>query len=115
MIEKLDKWLLGVDYTTTSWNDYRYFGESDMVKNSWMLKVGGQITPNLYNAKSYWGRVTYRPGLILVPITFLLVVSCPSLDFHLAPVFPLEETHTPISSPISTWALNSAKGGTTIT
>lgn len=62
MLEKLDKWQFGVDYTTTKWEDYRYFGEKDAVTNSWLVKIGGQVTPNLFNATTYWGRVAYRAG-----------------------------------------------------
>jgi len=67
MIEKQDRWQIGVDFTSTSWDDYRYFGEKDAVKNSWMLKVGGQLTPNLLKAKSYWSLVTYRLGFNFGP------------------------------------------------
>jgi hypothetical protein len=59
-----DKWLLGVDYTQTKWNDYRFFGEKDQLQDSWKFHIGGQILPNAINAKSYWGRVTYRAGFI---------------------------------------------------
>jgi hypothetical protein len=67
MIERLDRWQLGVDFTSTKWDDYRYFGKTDAVKNSWLLKVGGQLTPNLLKAKSYWSLVTYRAGFNLGP------------------------------------------------
>ena len=67
MIEKQDRWQLGVDFTSTKWDDYRYFGEKDAVKNSWLLKVGGQLTPNLLKAKTYWSLVTYRVGFNLGP------------------------------------------------
>ncbi len=67
LIEKLDRWQIGVDYTTTSWEDYKFFGEKDFVRNSWLVKIGGQITPNLLRAKTYWGRVTYRAGFNFGP------------------------------------------------
>lgn len=57
-----DRWLLGADFTQTKWNDYTFFGEKDAVQDSWKFHMGGQIIPNLVNAKSYWGRVTYRAG-----------------------------------------------------
>lgn len=67
MFEKVDKWQLGADVTTTSWNEYRFFGEKDFVDKSWMVKVGGQVTPNLYSQSSYWSRVTYRAGFYFGP------------------------------------------------
>src|SRR5690606_31634376 len=59
MYHKGEKWLIGVDYTQTNWEDYRFFNAVDSVQDSWKLHVGGQVLPNLQNAKSYWGRVTY--------------------------------------------------------
>jgi hypothetical protein len=58
-----DKWLLGADFSTTKWSDFRFFEEVDRVQDSWKFHVGGQILPNATSSKSYWGRVTYRAGL----------------------------------------------------
>jgi hypothetical protein len=57
-----ERWLLGADLSQTKWSDYRFFGQKDSVQDSWKLHIGGQILPNIANAKSYWGRVTYRAG-----------------------------------------------------
>jgi len=59
---KGEKWMIGVDFTQTQWNEYRYFNEVDSVQDAWKVHIGGQVLPNLVNAKSYWGRVTYRAG-----------------------------------------------------
>lgn len=67
MLEKIDKWQLGADFTTTSWDDYRFFGQKDSTAKSWMIKIGGQVTPNLYSTTSYWSRVTYRAGFNFGP------------------------------------------------
>jgi hypothetical protein len=61
LIEKEDNWLVGADFTTTKWSQYRYYGEADEVQDNWTLHVGGQMTPDI-NSKSYWSRVTYRAG-----------------------------------------------------
>lgn len=66
-LEKIDKWQLGADFTTTSWDEYRFFGQKDSTTKSWLVKVGGQVTPNLYSATSYWSRVTYRAGFYFGP------------------------------------------------
>lgn len=60
-----DKWLVGMDYSTTKWSEFRFFDEVDEVKDSWKMHFGGQILPNLAGAKSYWGRVTYRGGFFV--------------------------------------------------
>ena len=57
-----EKYLIGADFSKTTWSQYRYFGQTDLVQDSWNLHVGGQILPNFANAKNYWGRVTYRAG-----------------------------------------------------
>ncbi|ULQ51457.1 hypothetical protein [Flavihumibacter fluvii] len=59
--EKEDKWLIGVDYTTTNWDDFAIYGHKDSVGTNWKVKVGGQVIPNAFGT-NYWGRVTYRFG-----------------------------------------------------
>lgn len=58
-----ERWLIGADYSQTNWSQYRYFNSVDSVQDAWKFSLGGQILPNLTNAKSYWGRVTYRAGV----------------------------------------------------
>lgn len=60
-VEKLDKWMLGAEYTTTSWDDFRLYDTKDSVGSSYKFRVGGQFIPNAYGS-NYWGRVTYRVG-----------------------------------------------------
>lgn len=64
-LERLDKWLIGADFITTQWQQYRFFGLTEPTQNSWTFKVGGQYIPNPYDPKSYWSRVTYRLGFNL--------------------------------------------------
>jgi len=59
---KFDQSVLAVEYQTTKWADYRYFGQPDKLGNSWQFKVGGQLTPNPLSIRSYWNRVSYRAG-----------------------------------------------------
>jgi hypothetical protein len=61
-LESQDNWLVGADFSTTNWEKYSFFGVKDQLRNSWMLRVGGQLSPNLVTAKNYWGRVAYRLG-----------------------------------------------------
>ncbi len=60
-LEKQDKWLIGVDFVQTNWDDYRSFGQKDSVASNWKVKLGGQFVPNAFGT-SFWGRVTYRLG-----------------------------------------------------
>lgn len=58
-----DRWMVGAEYNATNWNAYRYFGQTDRVTNSWMARLGAQITPNPTNVKSLLARSTYRAGI----------------------------------------------------
>ena len=37
--------MFGADLDITNWDDFRFFGETDEVQNSWKVNVGGQIIP----------------------------------------------------------------------
>ena len=62
LIDKEHKYLFGVDYSSNKWSGYRFFGQQDAVQDSWKLHVGGQITPDINNTRSYWSHVNYRAG-----------------------------------------------------
>lgn len=89
MIEKQDSWQLGVDFTKTSWDDYRFFGEKDAVKSTWLLKVGGQIIPNVLKAKNYWSLVTYRAGFNIGPDYIYANGKLPQLGITAGAGFPI--------------------------
>lgn len=59
--ERLRGWSLGVDYTTSQWKDYRFFGATDLVQNSWEVRVGAQLTP-ARSASRYGQFINYRAG-----------------------------------------------------
>lgn len=58
-------WLFGVDFTTTKWDKYRFYGQTDSVKSNWEIRAGGQITP--VPTKNYFSNVTYRAGFYYGP------------------------------------------------
>jgi len=61
MLEKEEKWLFGAEFNSTAWQDYRYYGQADPLRNSWVVRTGGQFIPNV-TGKKYWSRVAYRGG-----------------------------------------------------
>ncbi len=63
--ERGNGWLLGVDYTTSQWDDYRFFGGTDAVKTNWQLRVGGQVRPK--PGSNYFSNVAYRAGFFVGP------------------------------------------------
>ena len=56
------QWMIGAEYETINWNEYRFFGKEDNVANASLLRVGGHFVPDAVNGKSYLSRVTYRAG-----------------------------------------------------
>lgn len=62
MLRKFDKWMIGVDFNSSQWENYKHFGNKDSLQNSWKLAVGGQFVPNATALSGYWNRVAYRLG-----------------------------------------------------
>ncbi|MGZ5189404.1 MAG: hypothetical protein ACXWCZ_00210 [Flavisolibacter sp.] len=59
-IETGKSWLFGADYTKSKWSEYRFFGQTDAVQDSWQINVGGQFYPR--PKTNYFSRVVYRLG-----------------------------------------------------
>jgi hypothetical protein len=53
-------WMIGADVIYNKWEDYRFFGAADKVKNNWQLRAGGQYRPK--SGRSYLSNVAYRAG-----------------------------------------------------
>ncbi len=60
-LTKTEKFMLGVQYDATAWDDYSFFGRKDQVKNSYTVRVGAQLTPNIIS-ENLAGRINYRVG-----------------------------------------------------
>lgn len=57
------KWMLGADYQSSQWSQYRYFGSKDSLQDSWTLRMGLQYVPTTDPLNtSYWKMVAYRIG-----------------------------------------------------
>jgi hypothetical protein len=57
-----DKWLIGIDYETANWSSYSSYGQKDQLGNLAIIRVGGQIIPNITEARNFFRRVSYRAG-----------------------------------------------------
>jgi hypothetical protein len=64
--DKTRGWSLGVDYSANQWNDFRFFGQKDMVQNSWEVRVGGQLTP-IKRPTRYGQALSWRLGGFVGP------------------------------------------------
>lgn len=85
-----EKWFFGADVSQTKWSDYRYFGDKDAVQDSWIAHVGGAVVPNPTDAKSYWGRVSYRAGFSYGRDYIKLTEDLPIWNVSLGFGFPLK-------------------------
>jgi len=55
--------LTGLDFETTSWGNYKFFDQKDLVANSWTLKGGFQYYPNKTTSHRYFDYIKYRAGV----------------------------------------------------
>jgi hypothetical protein len=64
-----EHWLTGIDFETTSWNNYRYYGQTDAVQNNWIVRAGAQYYPAKAGTpvKKYFNFVRYRAGFFYGP------------------------------------------------
>lgn len=63
LVHNAGNWSVGADYTSSQWKDYRFNGQTDSVQNSWMLRLGAQVVPDISGqSTSYWSLVAYRVG-----------------------------------------------------
>ncbi len=63
MFSNSELWKVGIDFVTSNWSNYRSYGQADSTTNSWMVKIGGAITPDADAVGKTWKRVTYRAGV----------------------------------------------------
>ena len=103
MYNNAEKWMIGADFSTSQWSQYSYFGEKDSVQDSWKFHIGGQIIPNAYSAKSYWGRVAYRAGFSFGQDYIKVINDLPVYTFSFGAALPMRRgNYTYQSSVINT-------------
>ena len=64
-IKRQNKWMVGMDYTYQAWKSTSFppvRGVDFEATASHSLKVGVEYTPNMYDVRYYFKRVTYRAG-----------------------------------------------------
>ncbi len=62
---KKNGWMIGADLTMQNWNNYRFYGSRDSVRNSWQIRIGGQILP--VPSRNFFGNTTFRMGFFFGP------------------------------------------------
>lgn len=92
-IEK-DHVLFGADFETTQWDTYRFFGEKDFVKNSWIGKFGVQYFPSPSGSSKYFNNVRYRAGASFGNDYIAVGNSIPLYTVSIGGTFPLKLRHS---------------------
>lgn len=89
-IEKDFTWSVNAEYSLTNWADYRYYNEKDVVKNTWVLRLGGSFIPN-YKSTGYWSQVQYRAGFYIGPDYVTVNKNLPMYAFTFGASFPVRK------------------------
>ncbi len=84
--------LYGVDFETTNWDNYRFYGQKDLVKNTWKVKAGIQYLPvgNTSSSSRYWSYVKYRAGFYAGPDYITADKNLPQYGVSIGAGFPLK-------------------------
>lgn len=62
-IERVNIWSLELNAITQDWTQFESFdGQNTLLRNSWSVRFGGEITPDYQSVTNYLARITYRLG-----------------------------------------------------
>lgn len=85
-----DHFIFGLDYETTQWDNYRFYGQKDLVKNSWIAKAGIQYYPASVGSTGYFNYVKYRAGFSIGSDNINVNNSLPIYNISIGGAFPLK-------------------------
>ncbi|HYJ37366.1 MAG TPA: hypothetical protein VEV87_02070, partial [Chitinophagaceae bacterium] len=92
MIDKVARWAFGSEFKIANWSDYRFFGQSETLRNAWTINVGGHWSPDILNGKNYWSRVTYRVGAFYGKDYLKIDNDVPVLGITAGAAFPIRRS-----------------------
>lgn len=58
-------WLVGVDFSQSKWENYRFYGQPDQLRNAWQLRLGAELQP--VQNRNYFSKIGYRAGFFTGP------------------------------------------------
>jgi hypothetical protein len=83
-------WLYGVDLETSNWNNYRFYGQKDLVQNNWTVKAGFQYLPAQLNSRKYGQFIKYRAGIYFGPDYIVADKKLPQFAVSVGAGLPLK-------------------------
>jgi hypothetical protein len=57
-----EMWSVSAEYSATKWTEYRFYGQPDLLADSWQWRFGLQFSPDPSSERGYWNKVNYRAG-----------------------------------------------------
>ncbi len=84
-------WLFGADFEGANWSQYRYYNQTDFVRNNWTVRVGAQYFPASISTpvKKYFSFVKYRAGFYYGPDYIKITSNIPEFGVTFGAGFPL--------------------------
>lgn len=82
-LKRTDQFLIGLDVSWRNWKEFKSFGRSDSLQNSFAVNLGGEFTPDNNSISSYWKRVKYRLGFRYED-TYLDINNTPIKEFGIS-------------------------------
>jgi hypothetical protein len=83
-------WLYGADFEMTNWDNYRFYGQKDLVQNSWLVKAGFQYYPAKLNSRKYGQFIKYRAGFSFGPDYIIADKKLPQFTVSMGAGLPLK-------------------------
>lgn len=88
-IMEREHWLYGIDFEKTNWDNYRFYGQKDLVQNTWTMKAGFQYFPAQSNSRKYGQFIKYRAGVSFGPDYIVADKKLPQFGVSVGAGFPL--------------------------
>ncbi len=82
-LRKANQFLVSMDVNWRNWKEYKSYGRSDSLQNSFSLHLGGEYIPKHNSITSYWHKVRYRIG-VRYENTYLEINNQPIKEFGIS-------------------------------
>ncbi|RLD98301.1 MAG: hypothetical protein DRJ13_11115, partial [Bacteroidetes bacterium] len=82
-LRKNNQFLVSMDFNWRNWEQYKSYGRSDSLQNSYSFHLGGEYIPKHNSITSYFHRVRYRLGF-RYENTYLEINNTPIKEFGIS-------------------------------
>lgn len=82
-LKKNNQFLISMDFNWRNWEQYKSYGRSDSLQNSYSFHLGGEYVPKHNSITSYFHRVRYRLGF-RYENTYLEINNTPIKEFGIS-------------------------------